>query len=352
MSQVSVIRPFLNFVLSTSLTLAPVVAAAAGIGSSGGGNFVEGELLDDYDMRGTEPLPAGMLAERAAPILGSLEKKVPQFAKDLKKGFSVLKWYSEPKPFAKDEKCLDATVIEAAATVVACQTKFSVRIQSSLIESQNPTLKDLIVHELLQRMKLSQKTTPTDEQLFIVSRVVRNEKSTADEIVSALRENGFGNYLTVEQLKGTKAEAVTKYFDSIPAREKSAQFNDTLLRFKDYLNKRILLGHLRSEDLAEKNAHFGVTEDGKRFFLIEYTINGGKDRHCKSSFIAVFDQGKYFGYGKTEKVIDDLMNLGGQWDATKYYLDDGRLVLSYVPTGGTIPLPQCLRYMSSNEILN
>lgn len=155
--------------------------ALAGPGGSNGTNTVGDDLLDDYEVRGSKIISELELEHLAEPILKSLEDKLPDFSNWLKTGFRQKKWYSEPKPLDA-EKCKDETVIRISYSVPACQTMYSVRIHSELIEKSSPKLPDVIVHELLV-----EKYGAPDEGLYEISRAVRDKNIDVDKLVAAIQ---------------------------------------------------------------------------------------------------------------------------------------------------------------------
>ncbi len=188
------------------ITFSTICQAVDGPGSSGGGNTVGDTLFDDYENKGSVAIPQAEITRLADPVLRDLDRKVPDFAKRLRKGIQEVVWYREPKLLDQSGACRngsDTGLTPPVNQVVrACQNSLSVRIEKNWIDEKlksNPELvSGLVVHELLVHQRLRSKKI-SEEAVLRISRDIRSKQLTDKELQAELKIAQFGNFQTLPE---------------------------------------------------------------------------------------------------------------------------------------------------------
>lgn len=184
------------------------VFAKGGV-AGGGGNTVKDKLFDDYENEGTEQIEPSLIRKLAEPVLVDLDKKVPGFAKLLRKGVTGIIWYREPKLLGQNGICRNGS--ETGLTppidqvVRACQNSLDVRIEQKWFDDQiaagSSLPAGLVVHELLVFQRI-RSVKISEEGVLRISRDIRSLKLSAEQLQTELDKAGFGSWATKSQLEG------------------------------------------------------------------------------------------------------------------------------------------------------
>lgn len=183
----------MTIALVSTLSLSASFALAGA--ESGGGNAVGNQLFDDAENSGSKVMDKAVIGGLVSPLLKPLEGKLPEMAADLRGAIKNLTWYLEPKPLSQTGACLNKSSVLVERAVVACQSKIQVRIDQAWFEANPGAQAPLILHELLVSRQLRLPGI-SDESIREISRQIRNPEIPAHELKNAVKEAGFGLYLT------------------------------------------------------------------------------------------------------------------------------------------------------------
>lgn len=179
--------------------------ASAGGGDAAGGNFVEEEILDEYENKGVKELSQKEVNSIAAPALERIKHLVPGFAAEFLAAGRNVKWRLDPKPLnQKLEACRNITPIEAKTTIRACQSDIEVRIDKGFYDQYPTSHIKFVVHEKLQYIRKRSQGKISDDKVRELYRAIMSAETTPDQLKETLARTGFGSFQSSRDIENAR----------------------------------------------------------------------------------------------------------------------------------------------------